>query len=90
MRTVSGGRPAAWCCLSSHELALSDPAARFTLDAATLQDASVRLNGTVLALDALDQFPAMAGMATSPGPINFAPATISFVAIPAAKNPNCN
>ena len=74
----------------SHELVLADTAARFTLDAATLQDASVRLNGTVLALDALDQFPAMAGVATSPGPISFAPATISFVAIPAAKNPNCN
>ena len=74
----------------SHELVLSDTAARFTLDAATLQDASVRLNGTVLALDAPDKFPAMAGMATSPGPINFAPATISFVAVSDARNRNCN
>lgn len=75
---------------NSHELILADAAARFTLDAATLQDASVRLNGTVLGLDAVDHIPAMSGMATSPGPVSFSPATISFVAIAGAKNPNCD
>ena len=73
----------------SHELTLANPSARFTLDAENLQDAAVRLNGTPLNVDALDRFQEMAGLATDPGPVKFAPATISFVVIPDAKNRHC-
>jgi heparanase len=73
----------------SHELTLAGPASRFTLDAEALQGTAVRLNGMTLDADAVDRFPSVAGMETGSGPVNFAPATISFVAIPDAKNRNC-
>jgi hypothetical protein len=73
-----------------HQLILPNSATRFTLDAATLQDVAVRLNGTVLAAEAVDRFPGLAGMPTSPGPVRFAPATISIVVISDAGNRNCN
>ncbi|HET7885856.1 MAG TPA: hypothetical protein VFL62_06500 [Bradyrhizobium sp.] len=74
----------------SHELMLAAPAARFTLDAETLQDSAVRLNGTLLNPDAVDRLSDLAGIATGPGAMKFAPATISFMAMPDAKNRNCN
>lgn len=73
-----------------HGLILPNSSARFTLDAATLQDATVRLNGAVLAAGAVDQFSRLAGIPTSPGPVKVAPATISFVVISDAGNRNCN
>jgi hypothetical protein len=74
----------------SHELILANASARFTLDAASLQDAAVRLNGAELNADAVDRTLEADGTATSSGPVKFAPATISFLAIANAKNPNCN
>jgi len=74
----------------SHEVILPNSAARFTLDAETLQGTAVRLNGAVLDVDAVENFSGMSGMATSPGPVKFAPATISFVVISDAKSRNCN
>jgi hypothetical protein len=71
------------------ELVLPNSSARFTLDAATLQDVAVRMNGAVLTQDPLDRFPERAGIATSPGRVRFAPATITFLAIPGAQNRNC-
>jgi Glycosyl hydrolase family 79, N-terminal domain len=73
----------------AHELTLAIASARFTLDAATLQSGTVRLNGQLLDADAVDQFPRTSGTAASPGLTIFAPATVSFVAIPNAKNRNC-
>ena len=73
----------------SRELVLPNSSARFTLDAATLQDVAVRLNGTVLAEDALDRFPALAGIPTAPGLVRFAPVTITFLVISGADNGNC-
>ncbi len=73
-----------------HALMLSGASLRYTLDAADLNDAEVRLNGSALRLDAgdrtaadLEGAPAPAGMAT------FDPATITFLAIPAATNSAC-
>lgn len=75
---------------ASHELVLPDASARYTLDAARqLQDAAVRLNGTLLAVDAADQLPNLAGQPTSPGAVIFAPATITFLTISDARNRNC-
>jgi hypothetical protein len=75
---------------NSHELSLANSAARFTLDAATLQGTTVRLNGAVLGEDTVDHLSGIAGMPTRPGPVNFAPATISFVVVSDAKNRNCS
>jgi hypothetical protein len=74
---------------NAHELVLPNSSERFTLDAPTLQDVAVRLNGTVLAAEAVDQLSGLAGIPASPGPVRFAPATITFVAISGAGNHNC-
>src|SRR5579864_2704187 len=73
----------------SRELILPAPSERFTLDAATLQDTAVRLNGTVLTDETVDRFPGLEGLRTSPGAMRFAPATITFVVISGAGNNNC-
>ena len=70
-------------------LALPGPSERYTLDAARLQGAAVRLNGTALALDDGDQFPRLTGVKTAAGPLTFAPSTITFLAIPGAGNGAC-
>jgi Glycosyl hydrolase family 79, N-terminal domain len=74
---------------SSHELALPESSARFTLDAATLQGSAVRLNGAVLTAEAVDRFPGT-GLPTGIGAVRFAPATMTFVVISGAGNKNCN
>jgi hypothetical protein len=62
---------------------------RYTLDAASLQDGVVRLNGTTLSLDEAGELPRLSGITTAAGPIIFAPATITFLAIPDAGNSAC-
>ena len=74
---------------TSHALVVPNAAARYTLDAARLQDVAVRLNGIPLALDAADRLPDLAGIPTSPGAVTFAPATITFLTISDAGNRNC-
>jgi Glycosyl hydrolase family 79, N-terminal domain len=71
----------------SRDLILPNSSVRFTLDAATLQGAAVRLNGAELTADAVDRLPA--GLPIGPGALSFVPATITFVVIAEAKNRNC-
>jgi hypothetical protein len=59
------------------------------LDAATLQDVAVRLNGAALAVEESDQLPKLAGVPANAGSMRFAPATITFLTIPDAGNRNC-
>jgi Glycosyl hydrolase family 79, N-terminal domain len=73
-----------------HELVLPASSTRFTLDAANLQDAAVRLNGAVLTAEGLEQLPKLSGLPTNPGSVSFAPATITFLTISGAGNRNCN
>jgi hypothetical protein len=47
------------------------------------------LNGRPLALGPNDQLPMLDGQATAVGPLNFAPASITFLALPSAKNTDC-
>jgi hypothetical protein len=68
---------------------LSAPSERYTLAAASLQSDHVELNGKPLLLGANDELPSMAGESEPAGRLNFAPATITFLAIPAAANPRC-
>ncbi len=73
-----------------HELALPVSSKRFTLDAATLQDTAVRLNGALLTADDVDRLSGLAGLPASAGSLRFAPATITFVVIADAGNRSCN
>jgi len=72
-----------------HSLMFPAASERYTLDAANLQDVTVRLNGSALALSALDDLPRITGAPTPAGALSFAPATITFLAVPTAANNAC-
>jgi heparanase 1 len=73
-----------------HALMLPMTSVRYTLDAASLQDTDVRLNGGTLALAAGDELPPIAGVPMAAADtIAFEPATITFLAIPEAGNGAC-
>jgi heparanase 1 len=72
-----------------HALMLTMASVRYTLDAANLLDGRVRLNGRPLALSASGELPSIAGAAAAADSVTFAPATITFLAIPKAGNRAC-
>jgi len=49
----------------------------------------VQLNGTELKMGTGDEVPRLTGVPTGSGNVMFAPATISFLAIPMANNASC-
>ena len=71
------------------KITLPTASLRYTLSAPTLQSASVRLNGQPLKLDRNDDLPEINGRTAAAGPIHFAPAAITFLAIPEAANTAC-
>jgi heparanase len=71
------------------EITLPTASVRYTLSAPILQSASVILNGQPLKLDPTDDLPEINGRTAADGPIHFAPATITFLAIPEAANAAC-
>jgi heparanase 1 len=76
----------------SQSLNLATAAERYTLSVPSvenLEDTHVQLNGTELNLGADDAIPEFAGVPTSSGRLTFAPATLTFVAIPNANNASC-
>jgi heparanase 1 len=75
--------------LAPHALRLPIPSLRYTLDAPSLTDRLVRLNGTPLRIDATDALPAIAGLATTADLVTFAPASITFLTVPDAANEAC-
>ena len=64
-------------------------AQRYTLTSPQLQSGTVLLNGQALALTADDKLPAMAGQMMASNALVMAPASITFVALPEAKNAAC-
>jgi hypothetical protein len=70
-------------------LRVAAPSKRYTLSALTLDANQVQLNGASLALGANDALPEMRAVAASGGELDFAPATITFLELPKAKNPAC-
>ena len=58
------------------------PADRYTLSAEKLEDRQVQLNGRPLAMLASGGFPALDGSQIVAGPVTFAPASITFLAMP--------
>jgi heparanase len=73
----------------AHHLMLAGAALRYTLDAADLSDGEIRLNGTALALDPRGGLPEIDGVPMAAGIASFAPATITFLAVPEAANRAC-
>jgi hypothetical protein len=74
---------------NARTLSLPNASVRYTLDAAGLQDAAVRLNGHVLSLHNGDGLPRLVGVSMPAGPITLPPATLSFLAIAEAGNGAC-
>jgi heparanase 1 len=72
-----------------HEITLASEAERYTLTAGQLQDRAVQLNGKTLQLNSDGDVPEFVGQATRSGRISFAPASITFLAIPNASNSSC-
>ena len=72
-----------------HSFQLPMAAERYTLSAPQLEGATVQLNGTELKLGADDSLPALSGVPAPAGAITLAPATITFIALPNAKNGSC-
>jgi hypothetical protein len=62
---------------------------RYTLAAKDLQSAAVQLNGVELQLGSGDALPELHGLKTDAGTVTLAPETITFLAIPEAKNAIC-
>jgi heparanase 1 len=73
---------------SSQSIQLATPSDRYTLSAQNLQDTTVQLNGSEVKLGGNDTMPEFSAAAAS-GTVTFAPATITFLAIPNANNENC-
>ena len=71
------------------EITLPTASERYTLSAPSPESTSVMLNGQPLKLDPKDDLPEIDGRATALGEISFAPATITFLAIPEAANAVC-
>ena len=72
-----------------HEITLPSDAERYTLTAKQLQDKEVQLNGKTLQLNSDGDVPEFVGQPTPSGRISFAPASITFLAIPNASNSSC-
>lgn len=75
----------------SNALAIEVPTAsqRYTLTAHNLTDQVVLLNGSALKLGADDALPRMEGTPAPAGAVTFAPASITFLALPNANNASC-
>ena len=74
---------------AAQELDLPVASERYTLTAKDLMDNKVELNGRELKLDSNGDLPQLAGKAQSSGKVVFAPASITFLAIPNAGNAAC-
>jgi hypothetical protein len=74
---------------SPYTLALPAKSTRYTLTSATLTDSTVELNGAELKTTADGSLPKIEGQPESRGNISLAPASITFLAIPAAGNESC-
>ena len=62
---------------------------RYTMSSNDLQSKSVQLNGAELKLGAGDNLPVLVGIPIQAGNFEFAPGTITFIALPQAGNEAC-
>jgi hypothetical protein len=75
---------------ATQQLKLPKASTRYTLSAADLLGSQVQLNGTGLVLAENGGLPEMQGVHQPRGSVLLAPASITFLAIPNAKNPSCD
>jgi heparanase 1 len=74
---------------ASRTLSIPVAGERYTMTSSDLQSKTVQLNGTELKLGTGDELPVLAGIPTQPGNVEFAPAPITFIALPQAGNGAC-
>ncbi len=75
--------------MASASIQLPTPTQRYTLTAHNLTDSRVQMNGDELGLGDRNELPALDGKPEKPGRMSFAPASITFLAIPGGHNPAC-
>jgi heparanase 1 len=73
----------------AYEITLPVGSQRYMLTAKQLQDTTVQLNGNTLGLNSNGDVPQLTGEPTRAAGVGFAPASITFLAIPNAKNSSC-
>ena len=73
----------------ARELALPKAASRYSLTANNLMDSTVMLNGAELKLTADGDLPSIEGAPQHAGKVSLSPASITFFAIPGARNNAC-
>jgi heparanase len=73
----------------AQELTLPAQSTRYTLASSNLMGPTVELNGTELVLSAAGDLPPIDGAPEAAGRITLAPASITFLAVPAARNAAC-
>ena len=95
-RIACAARPAASRCSPSTTTALQATSItvpadseRYTLMAPQPDAANIQLNGQDLRLSGNDEMPELQGRPTPSGPLELAPASITFLTIPGAGNGNC-
>ncbi len=74
---------------ASQSLDVPLAAERYTITAENLLSKQVQLNGNEVSLGADDAMPPLTAMSTETGNLRFAPASITFLAIPNANNSAC-
>ena len=74
---------------TAQTLMLPTAAQRYTLQAPNLQSKTVQLNGRTLALGSNNKLPAITAASTPAGDLTLQPASITFLALPAAGNHAC-
>lgn len=73
----------------ARSLVIPTSSERYTLTARALMSPDVKLNGLDLRLGADDALPDLAGLPTGSGDLEFAPASLTFLAIQKANNASC-
>jgi heparanase 1 len=74
---------------NTHVLETTLAGKRYTLSAEPLENREVKLNGQVLKLGEKDDIPRLEGVAIAAGPVEFAPATITFLTLEGVRNEDC-
>jgi hypothetical protein len=74
---------------AAQSLGVPTASERYSLTAKELQDRHVELNGVELKLGVDDALPELKGTQTPAGEVSFAPESITFLAMPKARNASC-
>jgi heparanase 1 len=76
--------------IASQSMQVPQAGDQYMLTAKNLLDHEVQLNGSTLSVGGDDSLPKIVGVASKAGVITFAPASITFLALPKANNQSCH